>query len=105
MTLTWGAGDRNMTTRLDWLDVPDTPANVAKLEAAAGATGDWMLNDFGGHDWWGLHGTADGTADGHVFTVYSHKSGTLKIGGFDDMPDGVLAGLKAALLAILGGGA
>ncbi len=98
--LLWDVGDKNGTGLLDWLDgVADVDGAIRKLEAAAGAKGDWELNDFGAMDWWGLHGTFKGA----VFTVYTHKSGVIKIGGdgFFGNHDLDVPGLKAALLAII----
>ena len=100
--LVWNDGDRNMTGLVDWLDVPGGKVDdaIAKFEAAAGVKGDWDLNDFGAYDWWGLHGTFHG----EIFTVYTHKSGKLKIGGEGapgDPGNLDVAGLKAALLALL----
>lgn len=95
--LLWNAGNRNGTGLAALLDVPGSVDDaIAKLETAAGVKGDWDLNDFGAWDWWGLHGTFNGA----LFTVYTHKSGTLKIGAHDtDALD--LPALKAALLALL----
>ena len=98
--LVWNAGYRGATAFADWLDndIKDVNGAIAKLEAAARTKGDWDENYYGGHDWWGLHGTFDGA----VFTVYTHKSGLLKIGsGFDKTLD--LAGLKTALMAVVNG--
>lgn len=95
--IVWGAGDRNMTGLLAWLDVADVDAAIKALEAAAGVKGDWMYDDDHGWDWWGLHGTFGG----EVFTLYTHKSGTLKLGAKSDALD--LAGLTTALGAIVGG--
>lgn len=93
--IVWNAGSRNGTMRADWLDVSDVNAAIATLEAVAGTKGDWEMNDFGGHDWWGLHGTFDG----EIFTIYTHKSGLLKIGAQDARLD--VEGLKTALMKIL----
>lgn len=96
--IVWNAGIRNMTALIDFLDEPaaDTDRLIRTFEATAGVTGEWDWDDECGASWWGLHGTFHG----ELFTVYTHKSGRLKIGGD---PDGALdrAGLKAALLALL----
>jgi len=73
--LIWNAGDRNGTSLHDFLDVENVDAAIAKLEAAAGAKGDWEMGEYG-WDWWGL----TGTFEGKTFTVYTHKTGRLKIG-------------------------
>ena len=92
----WNDGSRNGTGLLDWLDEKNTIAAIDALEHAAGVKGEW---DGGDEDclpsWWGLHGTFNG----HVFTVYTHKSGCIKIGGFGDGLD--VIGLKAALTDIV----
>lgn len=98
--LTWDATlDVNGSSRMDWLDEPagSTNTGIAKLEAAAGTKAGWDWDDDCGESWWGL----TGTFGGKFFHVYTHKSGCLKIGGFHDGLD--LPGLKAALLAIIGG--
>ncbi len=95
--IVWNDGDRNWTSLLAWLDVADVPAAIAAFEAAAGVKGDWSYDDDHGWDWWGLHGTFGG----EVFTLYTHKSGTLKLGAKSDALD--LAGLTTALGAIIGG--
>lgn len=96
MALIWNAGNRNGTGRLGWLeDSPVLPMEaIKKLEAAAGVKGDWDYDSDTGWNWWGLHGLFDG----HVFTVYTHKSGSIKIGGFAGLD---VPALKAALLAIV----
>lgn len=92
--LIWNAGDRNMTSLREILfDISDVNTAIRKLEAAAGVEGDWEQDEYG-FNWWGLHGTFDGV----VFTVYTHKSGTLKIGGHDGLD---VAGVKAALLEVI----
>lgn len=102
----WNEGSSNGTCLAAWLDLPKgqlVEAAVAKLEAAAGAKGDWEYDDETGWNWWGLHGTFGGA----IFTVYTHKSGTLKIGATHN---GFLGGgeatlnieaLKTALLALV----
>ena len=95
--IVWNTGDRNLTCRLDWLGerYADTAATIAKLEAAAGVKGDWDYDDETGWNWWGLVGTYKGV----LFTVYTHKSGTIKIGGDPDAGLDV-AGLKTELLSL-----
>lgn len=93
--IVWNTGDGNMTCRLDWLDETDTMGTIAKLEAAAGVKGDWDYDEETGWNWWGLVGSFNGVR----FTVYTHKSGTIKIGG--DPGSGLdLPALKAALLSL-----
>lgn len=92
--LTWNVGDRNLSYRLDWLGETNTDATIAALEAAAGVKGDWDYDDETGYNWWGLHGTFNG----HLFTLYTHKTGDIKIGGFDGLD---VAGLKAALAPLV----
>jgi len=92
--LVWRMENSNGTSRRDWLDEKDTNDAINKLEAAAGWRGEWETNDFGGQDWWGVTGTFNGA----VFTLYTHKSGTIKIGGFEDLD---VVGLKAALQEVI----
>jgi hypothetical protein len=96
--LIWDMGDRNGTSRVGFLDLPADVAStaIAKLEAAAGVTGDWDYDDDSGWNWWGLVGTFKGA----TFTVYTHKSGTLKIGA--SSPTALdLVGLTDALRALV----
>lgn len=101
MAIHWGVGERNGTSRVGWLDLPagvTVEAAIAKLEAAAGEKGDWEFEGETGWQWYGLVGTFDD----EVFTVYTHKSGTLKIGGhWDGHLD--LPALITALLAVVSG--
>ena len=65
--LVWNAGTGNGTCLQGWLDLPstyDVNTAIATLEAAAGTKGDWDLNEYGGHDWWGLTGTFKGNFHG-----------------------------------------
>jgi hypothetical protein len=73
------------TFRRDWLDEKDTNATIVALETAAGYRGD---EDEDG--WYGVCGRFNG----HVFTLYTHKSVVIKIGGFANLD---VAGLKVAL--------
>lgn len=98
MEIIWNDGDRNFTGLVEILtEVTHVDAAITKLEAAAGVQGDWDYDDDWGASWWGLVGTFGG----EVFTVYTHKSGTLKIGAkcFDGALD--IAGVKAAILRIV----
>ena len=95
--LHWNEGDRNWTCLLDWLDETDTNAAIAALEASAGAKGDW---DAGGDDYMPTWGGLMGTYKGVLFTVYTHKSGRIHIGGHPD--SGLdLGGLKTELRRLL----
>jgi hypothetical protein len=100
--MVWNAGNRNGTSRVAILDIENVDAAIEKMEAAAGVQGEWELNDYGMMDWWGLTGTYKGA----TFTVYTHKSGSLKIGahhGFLTDDEGLdVDGLTAALLALVG---
>jgi hypothetical protein len=101
--LIWNTGTGHGTCLLDWFEVPNVDAAIATLEAAAGAKGQWEFTDDYGYNWDGLVGTFKGA----VFTLYTHKSGTLKIGGTANSflgpgePTLDVAGLKAALTALL----
>jgi hypothetical protein len=96
--LMWNAGNRNGTSRVAILDIEHVDAAIEKFEAAAGVQGEWELNDDGMMDWWGLTGTYKGA----TFTLYTHKSGSLKIGAhtYDEALD--VNGLTAVLLALVG---
>lgn len=91
----WNEGDRNGSSqRLDWLDEQNTDDAIKKLEAAAGVKSDWDYDEETGWNWWGLVGTFRGV----MFTVYTHKSGRVKIGGGDGLD---VPALKAALLEVV----
>lgn len=104
--LVWNVGERNGTALAGFLDLPKglwPDMAIPKLEAAAGVKGDWDYDEETGSNWWGLVGTFKGV----TFTVYTHKSGSIKIGAHDGFL-GIhpaesldLAGLKAALLAVV----
>jgi hypothetical protein len=96
--LVWNDGDPNGTGLVDFLfDIgASVDGAIGKFEAAAGVKGDWDYDEDTGPNWWGLHGTFKGV----TFTVYTHKSGSLKIGAHDrNALD--LVGLKAALLTVV----
>ena len=98
--IVWTTGEYSGTSLTDFVDdVWNVDAAIAKIEKASGLQGEWDQNDFGGWDWWGLNGFYDGK----LFSIYTHKSGTLKIGSYQDGLD--VKGLKAALLDIIKEGA
>jgi hypothetical protein len=93
----WNDGSSNGTCLLDFFDeVVNVNEAIVKLEDAAGESGGWDEDG-----WWGVHGTFKGES----FTVYTHKSGILKIGGYSNAggySDGLdIKGLKVALLEVI----
>lgn len=93
--LVWNDASRNGTSLRDFLNVENVDEAIMALETAADMKGEWEMNDFGAWDWWGL----TGTFGGEVFTVYTHKSGRLKIGGGEGLD---VVGVRKALEAIVG---
>ena len=89
------SGAAGTSLRAIFDEVVDVDKAIASLEQLADQKGDWELNDFGGWDWWGITGVYNGA----VFSLYTHKSGMLKLGGSDDLD---VEGAKAAVLRLLG---
>jgi hypothetical protein len=87
-TILWNDGNRNGTSLLDFLGERNTDRVIAKLEKLAGRS------EWDGYDWWGVSGTFHGV----TFTLYTHKSSRVKIGGHDGLD---VAGLKLALRDVL----